>query len=215
MAQNKKSVLLYCDIIHTVEALSDEEAGKLFKHTLQYVNDMNPVTTDRIVQLAFEPIKQSLKRDLKKWESTKESKRESGALGNLKRWNNDLYLKVIKNDISLENALEEAKKRYSSKKIKDIEIQNEPVIEVVKNESQNLLDYFFTDFPNSSELERISMVLKVPKIQLLQSLQEFRKHASLHYPSMLKFAEHFKNWYLKRSKETVNTNVGKVKKEGR
>lgn len=75
MAQDKKSVLLYCDIIHTVEELNDEEAGKLFKHYLRYINDQNPVAPDKLTQVVFEPIKQNLKRDLKKWES--KSKRNS------------------------------------------------------------------------------------------------------------------------------------------
>lgn len=71
MAENKKSVLLYCDIIHTVKSLTDEEAGKLFKHYMEYINDLNPVS-DRLTELLFEPIKQNLKRDLKKWESKSE-----------------------------------------------------------------------------------------------------------------------------------------------
>ncbi len=67
MAENKKSVLLYCDIIHTVESLEDEEAGKLFKHYLRYINDLNPVAPDKLTQIVFEPIKQNLKRDLIKY----------------------------------------------------------------------------------------------------------------------------------------------------
>lgn len=72
MAQDKKSVLLYCDIIHTVEELEDDEAGRLFKHYLRYINDQNPVAPDKLTQVVFEPIKQNLKRDLKKWESKSE-----------------------------------------------------------------------------------------------------------------------------------------------
>jgi hypothetical protein len=75
MAENKKSVLLYCDIIHTVKELSNEEAGKLFKHYLEYINDLNP-TSDRLTELLFEPIKQNLKRDLKKWEDKSIKNRE-------------------------------------------------------------------------------------------------------------------------------------------
>jgi hypothetical protein len=71
MAENKKSVLLYCDIIHTVKSLTNDEAGKLFKHYLEYINDLNP-ESDRLTELLFEPIKQNLKRDLKKWESISE-----------------------------------------------------------------------------------------------------------------------------------------------
>lgn len=69
MADNKKSVLLYCDIIHTVKELTNEEAGILFKHYLSYINDLNPTPPDKLTQIVFEPIKQNLKRDLRKWES--------------------------------------------------------------------------------------------------------------------------------------------------
>lgn len=68
MAKDKKSFILYCDIIHTVEQLNDVDAGKLFKHILRYVNDLNPEADDIITKIAFEPIKQQLKRDLKKYE---------------------------------------------------------------------------------------------------------------------------------------------------
>lgn len=72
MAENKKSVLLYCDLIHTVSPLTDEEAGRLFKHYLAYINDLNPEPIDRLTGLLFEPIKQSLKRDLLKWKEKSE-----------------------------------------------------------------------------------------------------------------------------------------------
>jgi len=68
MAENKKSVLLYCDIIHTIEELDDIDAGLLFKHYLRYINDQNPEPPSKLIKIVFEPIKQNLKRDLKKWE---------------------------------------------------------------------------------------------------------------------------------------------------
>jgi len=81
MAEGKKSFLLYVDIYHTVKKLSDEQAGKLFKHILSYVNDENPEIEDLILQVAFEPIKQQLKRDLKHWESICKVRSESGKMG--------------------------------------------------------------------------------------------------------------------------------------
>jgi hypothetical protein len=68
MAKEKKSFLLYCDIIHTVEQLTDEQAGDLFKHILRYVNDQDPQSDSVITKIAFEPIRQALKRDLEKYE---------------------------------------------------------------------------------------------------------------------------------------------------
>jgi hypothetical protein len=82
MANGKKSVLLYCDLIHTVNPLTDEEAGKLFKHYLSYINDLNPEPIDRLTGLLFEPIKQNLKRDLVKWESKSLKNSENAKL----RW---------------------------------------------------------------------------------------------------------------------------------
>ena len=89
MADNKKSFLLYCDLIHTVQKLSDEQAGKLFKHVLEYVNDLNPTTEDLLTEVCFEPIKQSLKRDLQKYEQIRKKKSEAGKKGMAKRWNKD------------------------------------------------------------------------------------------------------------------------------
>lgn len=85
MAQNKKSVLIYCDLIHTVEVLSDEEAGKLFKHLMKYINDLNPEPPDKLTQVLFEPIKQTLKRDLVKWQERSERNRDIALEGWEKR----------------------------------------------------------------------------------------------------------------------------------
>lgn len=114
MAEDKKSFILYCDLISTVCKLPDEVAGKLLKIILEYVNDNNPIVEDLLLQIAFEPIKQQLKRDLKDWEATKGERSNSGKLGNLKRWNEDLYKQVSNNKITLEKAEEIAKNRNLS-----------------------------------------------------------------------------------------------------
>jgi len=89
MATDKKSFILYCDLIHTIEKMPADKAGELFKHILRYVNDLNPETDDLIVQLTFEPIKQQLKRDLKDWESTRKKRSDAGKLGMESRWHSD------------------------------------------------------------------------------------------------------------------------------
>ena len=68
MANGKKSFVLYTDLIEITEELTDKEAGLLFKTILRYVNDRNPEIPKEI-KLAFIPIKQDLKRDLKKYEA--------------------------------------------------------------------------------------------------------------------------------------------------
>jgi hypothetical protein len=86
MAKDKKSFILYSDIIHTVEKLTDSDAGQLLKHLLRYVNDQNPTTENTLVEIAFEPIKQQLKRDLVKFEDVKVKRSEAGKAGANKRW---------------------------------------------------------------------------------------------------------------------------------
>lgn len=86
MATDKKSFILYADAIHTIEKLSDADAGQLLKHLMRYVNDQNPVTDNPLVDIAFEPIKQQLKRDLVKFEDVKVKRSEAGKAGASKRW---------------------------------------------------------------------------------------------------------------------------------
>lgn len=81
MAENKKSFILYCDIIHTVKKLPKDKQADLFVHILEYVNDMNPITDDFVVEIAFEPIKQALKRDLLKYEKIRQRNAENGKTG--------------------------------------------------------------------------------------------------------------------------------------
>lgn len=78
MAENKKSFLLYCDLIHTVRKMPKDKQADLFLHILEYVNDENPETDDLIIQLTFEPIKQQMKRDLIKWSETIEVRSKAG-----------------------------------------------------------------------------------------------------------------------------------------
>lgn len=78
MAEGKKSVIIYSDLIHTVRKLPREKAGDLLMVILEYINDLDPVIEDPFIDLAFEPIKQQMKRDLKKWEAIKVKRSEAG-----------------------------------------------------------------------------------------------------------------------------------------
>lgn len=81
MAEGKNKIIVYKDWIGTFESLTDDEAGKLIKHFFRYVNDLNPEAPDRITSIAFEPIKQTLKRDLKNYEAICLRNKENGQLG--------------------------------------------------------------------------------------------------------------------------------------
>lgn len=85
MAEEKKSVVVYVDWGTTFDSLEDEEAGKLIKHFFNYVRDLNPTPPDKLTQIAFEPIKQQLKRDLQSWLIIKEKRSLAGKASANKR----------------------------------------------------------------------------------------------------------------------------------
>ena len=96
MAENKKSFLLYCDLIHTVKKMPKDKVADLFIHILKYVNDENPITEDLIIELTFEPIKQYLKRDLEKYKATCLKNSDNVK----KRWNKEnttVYDRILSN----------------------------------------------------------------------------------------------------------------------
>jgi hypothetical protein len=78
MAENKKSFVLYSDSQGLVNQLPDDVAGRLLKHIYAYVNDENPKTDELLLNIAFEPIKMQLKRDLVKYEKKREQWSEAG-----------------------------------------------------------------------------------------------------------------------------------------
>jgi hypothetical protein len=78
MAENKKSFVLYTDTFGLIKHLPDDVAGRLLKHIYAYVNDENPITDELLVNVAFEPIKAQLKRDLFKWGKQLKQRSDAG-----------------------------------------------------------------------------------------------------------------------------------------
>lgn len=88
MAEGKSSFILYSDLVHIIEKIIERDrqngtnnSGELFFHILEYVNDRKPEPVNDIVDLTFEPIKQSLKRQLKTWEAVCERNKINGSKG--------------------------------------------------------------------------------------------------------------------------------------
>lgn len=183
MAENKKSFVLYTDIIHVFANLTDEESGKLIKHLLAYVNDLNPIPPDnRIIQIAFEPIKLQLKRDLKHWESVINKRKDAGKLGGL------------------------AKASKAKQDVANLAVNDN--VNVTVNDTVNVNDIinkWFKDLENSHALETICINNKFDINQIKNvKLPEFKKYAELDYPNYNKFVSHFKNWVIKNPPKDLN-----------
>jgi hypothetical protein len=150
MAEEKKGFILYTDVLHTVEKLTDEQAGKLFKHILKYVSDLNPVCEDFITEIAFEPIKQSLKRDLLKWDEKIQKRSEAGKIGANKRWqniaNDSKRIKPIANIADNVNVNVNVKDIYKS--FVHLSITNDEVKKLLEKHTVTQIDNVLNDIEN-------------------------------------------------------------------
>ena len=158
MAENKKSFVLYADLIHTVKKMPNDKAGELLKHILSYVNDENPETDDLIIQLTFEPIKQQLKRDLKRYEEKKKQWSEAGkrsaevrkkqrTLTNVKKRSTDLTVNVNDNvNVSVNDNVNNIEDRKS-----DFKKSLFPFLEIYDKE---LLKEFYEYWTEHGEKDR-------------------------------------------------------------
>ena len=144
MAENKKSFVMYCDLIDNIDHLTIEEKGLLFNHLLEYVNDRNPVLKDRVVLSAWKPIERQLKRDLIKFEEVKVKRSNAG-----KRSAELRALKKDKKDASNSTSVESVQQSSTNPtvSVNDNENVNDTVISInidKENEyTQNYTEQFF------------------------------------------------------------------------
>ena len=168
MANNKKSFMFYCDWQETFSALPNEKAGELVKHLLAYVNDENPSTDDLLINVVFANIKQTLKRDLKKWQQKSEQNRANAN----KRWD--------------ANACERIKPdaNYADRdRVIDIDSY---IIEISKSE------IYLEGFYRTYRLESGSAH------KLLELFKQHLKMNPKQHANFTEFRNHFNNWMQKK-----------------
>lgn len=203
MAENKKSIIVYAEWLEQFEYLTDEEAGKLIKHFFRYVNDLNPVAPDRFTEAQFIPIKQTLKRDLDKWEKTLTERSLNGRLGNIKKYNIDLFNKIQSNAITLEEAEEIAKHRKASPPDR---VATKTVAKVAVNVNDNVN-------VNNIEERKVNFANSLkPYLSIYgkDMLNDFYAHWTQHGENDRKFlAEKQKSFGIERRLETWKRNDAK------
>jgi len=141
MAKDKKSFLLYADQQSVFKQLPDEIAGQLIKHIFSYVNDENPITDNLIINIAFEPIKLQLKRDLQKYESIRERNSANARM----RWDAVTSSGIPKDTKNADNVNDNDNVTDNVKS----KVFTPPSIEVLKTEFPNLDAQRFHDFYSS------------------------------------------------------------------
>ena len=142
MAEDKKKVIVYADWITKFEALEDAEAGKLIKHFFRYINDLNPKYPDRITEISFIDIQNTLKRDLIKWEKRAEKSRENGMSGGRPK---NLIKPKETNQVILEptKPVNDSVSDSVSVNVKDNKYNISPEVKKLRGDCKNyFLDYY-------------------------------------------------------------------------
>ena len=89
MGEEKKGFILFLNFLPMIDALTDEEAGRLIKAIMHHENGEEiDLTNDRLVQAAYLGITPQIDLQNEKWEKTKEARREAGRRGGLANANN-------------------------------------------------------------------------------------------------------------------------------
>lgn len=149
MADGKNTIVVYKDWISIFEKLDDDEAGRLAKHLWRYINDQEP-TSDRLIELVFEPIRVVLKRDLKHWEEVCKKRSESGKKGGLK--SGETRKQTESNEANaLKNEANEA----------DIDIENDIDIDNVLSKDNDIIEEQNSKFNFKKELIALGISVQV------------------------------------------------------
>lgn len=79
----KKSFIMYSDILQPIECMSDEQAGELFKAILRKVNNEDIGELSPMASMAYAFIAPKMDDNAEKWEEIKKSRSEAGRRGGL------------------------------------------------------------------------------------------------------------------------------------
>ena len=99
-SQSNKSFILHKDSLSILEQLTDQQAGKLFKAISEYQKDGKIDNLDQITKITITPFLNQFQRDENKYQNSI----IQGKLGNLKRYHQEIYQRVISEELNLEEA---------------------------------------------------------------------------------------------------------------
>lgn len=218
MAQDKKSFVLYADNYGLIKQLPDDVAGRLLKHIFAYVNDENPVSDDLLLNIAFEPIKMALKRDLKKYEQIKEKRSLAGKKSAEQRQQNSTNPTSVESvqqtstnptvsdsdNVSVIDSVSVSDNVLSKDNIIIPKIENFGSVAI---EDFNFSHSKILKFESPSWLESVAMQQKITIEEIQNKIDEFVLFLSTtqtQHQSKKAFLEHFINWLTKKNNSEKN-----------
>lgn len=215
MAENKKSFVLYSDLIKSIEHLTNEEKGILFNHLLEYVNDLNPVLTDRLILTAWKPIELQLKRDLVKFKEVKAKRSEAG-----KR---SAELRAEKNEeknSTKSTHVESVEQNSTNPTVNDndnVTVNDNDNVILLEKETKEEKEILFSKnqifgkelLEGKIWVETVSMQNKITPEEVPKWIDEFNKKLTSEFDTKVskkEYASHFSRWLpqeIIKSKKTI------------
>lgn len=206
MAENKTSFVLYSDSKSIIDLLTNEQAGLLLKTLFAYVNDENP-KIDSSIALVFEMIKLQLKRDLKKWEQTKEGRSIAGKASAEAR----KLAKINEQTSTNPTNVDFAQQTSTNPTVSVNDSVSVSVNEINKN---NKNDIFLSELINSDEWLNVTGMQapnKYKSAQVKTLLKKYNDQINSSFDfkdSKKEYCRHFVNWLNKQPKISGPTNKG-------
>ena len=131
MDEGKKGFILFLNFLPMIDALTDEEAGRLIKAIMHHENGEEiDLTNDRLVQAAYLGITPQIDLQNEKWEKTKEARREAGRRGGIAKVSN--AKQTLANDSNAKQTL--ANDSNAKHKVK-VKVKDKVKVEVKENKS--------------------------------------------------------------------------------
>jgi len=207
MAKDKTSFVLYSDNKSIIDLMSNEQAGLLLKTLFAYVNDENPLIDNSII-LVFEMIKLQLKRDLKKWEQTKNSRSVAGKASAEAKKIAKLNQQNSTNSTNVDFVKQTSTNSTVSVSVSDSVNVNKPITTFITYPIEKAIEICLKD------LEWIASVSKTCDLKTLHfqvALNDFKENCismgKSEERTIQDFKYHFVNWVKKKkdikAKETV------------
>jgi len=142
-----------------------------------------------LMQVCFEPIRQSLKRDLQKYEQIREKKREAGKKGATKRWQNIAPVKSAK------------------KKMANIAVSVSDSVSVSDKDMYRSFAHLSMSLDEFNKLEKDYTKQQID--ETLEAIENFKNNTK--YKSLYLTC---KNWLKKTPKENEDKLLAQAKKLG-
>ncbi len=206
----KKSFILYADLLKIVEQLPDEQAGKLLKIVLKFVNEEEVCIEDLLLKIAFEPIKQQLIRDAEKWDSIKGKRSLAGKRSaEIKKENQQ---STTKSTLVECVEIDQTKSTVSVNDTVNVTVSVNDTVNVINNSHEQFLEKLLLDeFLGEKEAIEISCRVLIDR-PLLENFNANLKISNKNHIHWSEYLKHLRNWINTRPPEKTITKIGSSSK---